>query len=128
MKKKVGVVLIAHGSKRSESNREFLELCEEIRAQNSLNFDEISFAFLEFERPSLEMALDEMSDKNMDEVYVYPYFLNSGKHVLVDLPQIISQSKTRHTTMKIELLTHFGASLSIPAIVTKELKNIIMSK
>jgi sirohydrochlorin cobaltochelatase len=127
MKKRVGVVLIAHGSKRSESNEEFMQLCEEIRLENILDFDEINCAFLEFQTPSLEIAIERMHNKNIDEVYIYPYFLNSGKHVLVDLPEIISQMQEKHTEMKIQLLTHFGASPSITAIIANDLKSIFFA-
>jgi len=118
MKKRVGVLLVAHGSKRKESNEEFIKLCKKIK----LEADAISYAFLELEKPSIEMAVEEMHEKEIQRVYLYPYFLNSGKHVSVDIPRIISNLNSIYTNMEIELLEHFGSSKSVVSIISSDLQ------
>ena len=45
MKKRIGVILVAHGSKRSQSNEEFIKLCEKIKLENSFEFEQLNMHF-----------------------------------------------------------------------------------
>jgi sirohydrochlorin cobaltochelatase len=125
MDKKIGIILVAHGSKRKKSNDEFIQLCDSIRVENLDKFDFIEHAFLEFEEPTIEMAIKSVHERSIDNVSVYPYFLNSGKHVSVDLPFIISEVETLYPSMKIELLNHFGSSESILSIISSDLEAVL---
>lgn len=125
MNKRVGVLLVAHGSKRSASNEEFARLCEKIRVENISEFDAIDYAFLELADPAIEVATKNMHDRNVEKVYIYPYFLNSGKHVSVDIPNIISNMQTLYPNMEIELLNHFGSSKSVVSIISSDLKETL---
>jgi sirohydrochlorin ferrochelatase len=125
MRKKIGIIIVAHGSKRAQSNEEFIQLVEQIRLDNIMDFDEVKYAFLEFANPSIEMTIEKMSAYHMDEIYVYPYFLNSGKHVVVDIPNVVSRMNETHKNVQIKLTTHFGASHSVPSIISSDLKRIL---
>ncbi|MEA1916142.1 MAG: CbiX/SirB N-terminal domain-containing protein [Campylobacterota bacterium] len=119
---KKALIVVAHGSKKSKSNEEFVELCEKIRCENSSKFHVITYAFLEFETPNIAMAIENMSNKSIDKLYIYPYFLNYGKHVSVDIPNIISDLEKFYTNIDIELLNHFGSSKKIASIISDDLK------
>ena len=125
MKNSTGVIIVAHGSKCSESNEEFIKLCEKVKLENIFEFDLIKYAFLEFEKPTMEMVLRNMSDKKIQKVYVYPYFLNSGKHVSVDIPKIVSTLEVKYPSMDIELLEHFGSSQSVVSIISSDLQTAL---
>lgn len=120
MHKKRAVILIAHGSKRAESNEEFRVLVKKVKDENT-HFDAVEFAFLELADPSIEETIEKMHQMKMDEVYLYPYFLNSGKHVAVDIPTIATKMQLGIKEMKIEVLTHFGESQSITKIISHDL-------
>jgi len=124
MSKKIAVILIAHGSKRNESNEEFIRLVKKVKEQES-RFDAVEFAFLELAQPSIEESIEKMYEMKMDAVYLYPYFLNSGKHVAVDIPNIAREMQTKIKEMKIEVLKHFGESQSIVKIISHDLKSLI---
>ena len=83
------LVLIAHGSKRALSNEEFLKLANEIKDKDT-SFTKIEGAFLELASPSIEEVSEKLISQNISKIYFYPYFLNSGKHVSVDLPEIMN--------------------------------------
>ena len=124
MSKKTSVILIAHGSKRSESNEEFIRLVKKIKEQES-QFHAVEFAFLELVQPSIEETIDKMHQMQMDEVYLYPYFLNSGKHVAVDIQNIAREMRIKTKNMKIEVLKHFGESKNIVKIISHDLKSLV---
>jgi len=124
MSKKIAVILIAHGSKRSESNEEFKALVKKVKEENT-RFDVVEFAFLELAQPSIEDVIEKMHEMKIDEVFLYPYFLNSGKHVAVDILSIAREMQLGIKDMKIEVLKHFGASSSVSKIISNDLKNLI---
>lgn len=124
MSKKIAVILIAHGSKRSESNEEFIRLVKKVKEQES-RLHAVEFAFLELAQPSIEDSIDKMHQMKMDEVYLYPYFLNSGKHIAVDIPNIAREMQIKIKDMKIEVLKHFGESQSIVKIISHGLKSLV---
>jgi len=124
MNKKIAVILIAHGSKRSESNEEFIRLVKKIKEEDT-RFEAVEYAFLELASPSIEDTIEKMHQMKMDEVYLYPYFLNSGKHVAVDIPNIAREMQVKIKDMKIEVLKHFGESQSIVKIISHDLKSLI---
>ncbi|EQB39871.1 hypothetical protein M947_04640 [Sulfurimonas hongkongensis] len=127
MSKKIAVVLIAHGSKRSESNEEFIRLVKKVKEEDT-HFCAVEFAFLELAKPSIEDSIDKLHQMKMDEVYLYPYFLNSGKHVAVDIPKIAREMQLGIEDMKIEVLKHFGESQSIAKIISHDLKSLSFLK
>jgi len=123
MSKKIAIILIAHGSKRSESNEEFIRLVKKVKEQER-RFHEVEFAFLELAQPSIEDTIEKMHQMKMNEVYLYPYFLNSGKHVAIDIPNIAREMQLGIEDMQIEVLKHFGESPSIAKIISQDLKSL----
>jgi len=124
MSKKIAVILIAHGSKRGESNEEFKALAKKVKEENP-HFGAVEFAFLELAQPSIEDVIEKMHEMKIEAVFLYPYFLNSGKHVAVDIPNIAREMQLGIKDMKIEVLKHFGESQSITKIISHDLKSLI---
>ena len=111
-----GLIMIAHGSRRELSNNEFTDLVKEVKSKDN-RFDEISASFLEFANPDIATVVNEYIEKKISKIYFYPYFLNSGKHVSVDLPNIINELKDNNPSTEFILLTHFGKSEKISDII-----------
>ncbi len=114
------LVLIAHGSKRSLSNEEFVALGNKIKNKDK-NFSKIETAFLELATPSIETVSNNLITSNISKIYFYPYFLNSGKHVSVDLPYIMKQLKEENPSVEFILLEHFGKSDRISDIILDDI-------
>ncbi|MBU3013141.1 CbiX/SirB N-terminal domain-containing protein [Poseidonibacter lekithochrous] len=110
------LVLIAHGSKKSLSNEEFVALGNEIRNKDK-KFNKVETAFLELATPSIQTVANNLILNKISKIYFYPYFLNSGKHVGVDLPYIINQLKEENPLVEFTLLKHFGKSDRISDII-----------
>lgn len=114
------LVLIAHGSKRSLSNDEFVSLVNEVRNKDK-KFSNIEAAFLELATPSIQTVSKNLISKKISKIYYYPYFLNSGKHVGVDLPYIINELKEENPSIEFILLEHFGKSDRISDIILDDI-------
>ena len=114
------LILVAHGSKKDLSNKEFVKLVDEIRNKDK-SFSKIQAAFLELATPSIQAACKEMIFKKMSKIYFYPYFLNTGKHVGIDLPNIIKELKESNPSVEFILLEHFGKSNKISDIILDDI-------
>lgn len=115
------LVLIAHGSKKEKSNEEFRNLVSQVREVNLDKYQKIIPAFLEMESPSIQNVVKELSFKNITSITFYPFFLNSGKHVLVDIPNIIEELKKEYPEIEFKLLPHFGLSSKIVSIISQDI-------
>jgi sirohydrochlorin cobaltochelatase len=114
------LVLIAHGSRRSLSNDEFVTLVNDVRNKDK-NFSKIEAAFLELAKPSIQTVSKNLISNKISRIYFYPYFLNSGKHVGVDLPYIIDELKKENPLIEFILLEHFGKSDRISDIIVDDI-------
>jgi sirohydrochlorin ferrochelatase len=63
-------------------------------------------AFLELTEPSVATAIERAVRDGATTVKVLPHFLNSGNHVLVDLPAIVDAARSRHPGVEIHHDSH----------------------
>jgi len=113
------LIIIAHGSKKSISNNEVLEIVSQIK-KNETNYNCIEPAFLEFAEPTLENSVKKSLDSDCSEIYIYPYFLNSGKHVTADIPNTVESLKEKYPHITFTILPHFGQSAKINEIILSD--------
>ena len=72
------LIILAHGSRRDESNLEISDLTNKVKMLESEKFDFVEYAFLEMATPSLMDSIENLIDNNVSEIIVFPFFLNSG--------------------------------------------------
>lgn len=114
------LILIAHGSKRDSSNNEFKQMVENIK-ERSNDFDFIEASFLELCSPDIKTTTIELIKKGVKNISFYPFFLNSGKHVLVDIPSIVEELKKEYSDINFTLMKHFGKSETIETIILNDI-------
>ena len=117
-----GLLFVAHGSRREESNQEFEEMVSHLSVTLGLAYEKIEASFLEFAKPGIDEALHAMIHEGMIEIQIYPFFLNSGKHVHHDIPEKICEVKALYPAVEITLLPHFGSSEHILSVIISDLK------
>ena len=114
------LILIAHGSKKESSNIEFLKMVENIKNKNS-GYEYTEGCFLELADPDIESTVLKFVLKDIKRVDFYPFFLNSGKHVLIDIPNIVEKLKEKYPQVNLNLLNHFGKSKNIERIILEDI-------
>ncbi|MCB1615352.1 MAG: CbiX/SirB N-terminal domain-containing protein [Pseudomonadales bacterium] len=121
--KKNGLVLIAHGSRSPLATKELIALSEKIKSnQNSYNHIEI--AFLELTPPCLHESVEKLIGKDCVSIDIYPFFLNSGRHVGKDIPAQCAELIDRHPDCTFNLLEHFGANPKIADVVCSHIATL----
>lgn len=119
-----GIVFVAHGSKKASSNDEVLALVERLNVKKAPGKADITAAFLEFAQPDIPQAVKAKIDAKCTCIDIYPYFLNTGKHVGTDIPQIIEELKKLYPDTVFRILPHFGSSMSLADIILNDLEGL----
>ena len=113
------LIIIAHGSRKKTSNSEVTEIVNQIK-NSETSYTLVEPAFLEFATPSIEESVKKSIDQNLLEIYIYPYFLNSGKHVTSDIPDTIKELEIKYPQVNFTMLPHFGESKKINEIILSD--------
>ena len=114
------LIIIAHGSRKETSNSEVIKIVDDIKNSDTL-YNNIESAFLEFATPTIEQSVKKCIEEKSQEIDIYPYFLNSGKHVTSDIPNVIEELKIKYLNIKFSILPHFGQSKTITKIILSDI-------
>lgn len=116
------LLLVAHGSRREQSNKEVRKIADKLGVRCGEQFPVIHSAFLELADPLIPDGLQRCIDDGASSITVLPYFLNTGRHVAKDIPEIVNDFKNS-TGVTIDIVSHLGASemmLDLLASVTMQ--------
>lgn len=111
------LLIVAHGSRRPQSNTEVKQLTQIIREKACSKYLSISHAFLELADPSISDAIDQCVEQGAKEVLLLPYFLSAGRHVQQDIPEEVAKKQAQYPQLKIQIATYLGASDAIADIM-----------
>lgn len=100
------LLIMAHGSPRSEANDDILAVAEVIRSRNAYPIVEVGY--LDCNDPDIPAAVDLCVAAGALEIIAVPYFLHSGKHFVRDLPDALKDAATRHPGVAIRMSDYLG--------------------
>lgn len=113
------LLLVAHGSRRTQSNDEVDKIAEKLKVYCGDQYPIIHSAFLELAETLIPDGIKKCVDDGATSLIVLPYFLNSGRHVVEDVPEIVNVEKTKYPAIDIKIAEHLGASaLMLDLLVT----------
>ncbi len=112
--------MIAHGSRRREANAEFIALVKSVKADAGAKYDFVDYCFLEIAVPSLVETVEHVIAKGATTIYILPYFLNSGRHVLRDIPEIVARLTNQYPHLAITLFPCFGTFEGIATLISRQ--------
>ncbi|MCW8900058.1 MAG: CbiX/SirB N-terminal domain-containing protein [Gammaproteobacteria bacterium] len=104
------LLLVAHGSRRKQSNDEVVILADKLKSNCSDSYEIIHAAFLELAETLIPAGIQKCVDDGAKSIVVLPYFLNSGRHVTEDIPNIVNDTRLHYPDIKIKIAPHLGAS------------------
>jgi len=111
------LILVAHGSRKSCSNADIVSLAEVLRESLTEDFSLVQHAFLELATPRLSSVIDHCIQQGVHSVTLLPYFLLSGHHVTVEIPQILLQKQQQHPHILLKSTPHLGQSPQLPQLL-----------
>jgi sirohydrochlorin ferrochelatase len=107
------LLLVAHGSRREESNEEVRRLGQVLASYAGDRFHRVSCGFLEYATPGVVDGIGDCVAAGAREVVVLPYFLSAGKHVSEDIPQLVDQARRAHEGVAITLAPYVGSAAGL---------------
>ncbi len=120
------ILLVGHGSRNSEGNRE-VERFSSIWQEQHPDWH-IETCFIEFAAVLLDAGLDNAAGhaaKNSNTVIVVPLILNAAGHVKMEIPQFIEQARLRHPGIQFIYARHLGAEEPILDILNRNLAKVM---
>ncbi len=100
------ILLISHGSQSPKTKQEVKALVKILKKQSKILI--FKYAFLEIESPSIPVGIDQCVNEGATHVVVLLNFLNSGKHVDIDIPTIIRQASKKYPQVLITITKPVG--------------------
>jgi len=111
------LLIVAHGSRRVESNDEIKALTGKVAASAGDQFDLVDCAYLELAEPLIPAGIEALAAKGATSILVVPYFLARGTHVASDIPEEVEKGKVACPDVDISITNYFGASPSVPELL-----------
>jgi sirohydrochlorin ferrochelatase len=100
------LLLAAHGSNYREANDDIQRVAEVVRHRGG--FDLVEVCFLDLNEPAIAASIDHVVAHGATEVIVVPYFLHTGRHTIIDIPEILEEARRRHFAVAIILGDYLG--------------------
>jgi len=114
---RVGVIVVDHGSRRTESNV-MLEDLTRGPITDTLDYDIVEPAHMELAEPSIATAFDACVTRGATTVVIQPYFLLPGKHWNQDIPELAAAAASRHPGVAYLVAAPFGVHPLMADVVT----------
>ena len=109
------VVLVDHGSREREANRQLAAIAAALRRR--LPARRIATAHLSLAAPTLPDAIDALAARGTREIVVMPYFLAPGRHATRDVPRLAREAGARHPGVRIRVAKPLGVHAGLVAAV-----------
>ncbi len=112
---KRAVLLVGHGSKLEGSSLAINQVIKSLQKKDpSTHFQS---AYLELQTPSIPDGISECIKRGAEEVIVVPYFVQTGKHVIQDIPKIVSEAQKRYPDKNVILANYLGFDERLASLV-----------
>lgn len=115
------LLILAHGSRKKESNEEVQRLAADLDKAGDSGFDKVLCAFNQFSTPSAEDQIEILVGMGASHITVLPYFIAAGSHVMTDIPELVKAAEQTYSGVTFKMTPHFGAFKGVKALIVNEL-------
>jgi sirohydrochlorin cobaltochelatase len=120
---RTGLLIMAHGSPRPESNAPIYAIARRVRARRQ--YAAVTVCFMDLNKPSIADAIDGMAARAISHMIAAPYFLQLGNHVSEDLPAIIGAARERHPAATILLAEHLAYDRLLVSVIADRVEQAL---
>lgn len=116
-----GLLFLAHGSKVAETNVTLQQYIEAL--SNRTDYDHVKGAYLQLMDPDLHEAIEDLVDKGVNAIDIFPFFLFKGNHMLMDIPAEIEAAQNNHPGLHIRFMDCIGYDEALVDLIQKRLSH-----
>jgi sirohydrochlorin cobaltochelatase len=102
------LLVLAHGSPREAANAAVHELAVLLR--DSRQYAGVHTGFLDCAQPDIPTAAHAAAASDARSVVALPFFLHTGRHVILDVPDLLMGAATHHPNVEFHLAPFLGSS------------------
>jgi len=118
------ILLVGHGSRDANGNKEIEQFSEQWRAQHP-DWN-IEVCYIEFAEVLLDKGFDNAA-KNASRVLVIPLILNAAGHVKMEIPEHLEKARQRHPNVEFIYGKNLGVSMDLLTAVKRQLLQVMDS-
>lgn len=111
----IAVVIVDHGSRKKESNCMLVDFCDMYKRLTRTEI--VEPAHMEIATPTIKQAIAKCVQQGAKKVMVVPYFLSRGRHVQVDIPQLVQEAQADHPDVPCVVSDPIGLEPLMVAII-----------
>jgi sirohydrochlorin ferrochelatase len=116
------IILLGHGSRRSEANQGLREVAYKV---SQLLEKEVTPSFMAHQVPSLPEAVMQKISEGAKKIIVMPLFLFRGVHVTVDIHEEIRGIQEKYPDVQIQFTQELGADDTIAHLASLRIKEAL---
>lgn len=117
------IIIVAHGSPRKDANN-LESFARAIAITLKKQSEDIKYAYLQFENPSVEQAIQDCINEKAKTIVIHPLFLSSGSHVGSDIPMIIENFRKKYPDLQILYTKPLGLHEKLIDIVKERIDEL----
>ena len=118
---KTAIVLVDHGSRRSESNEMLEEVARSFAQRFAGQYEIVEPAHMELAEPSIATAYARCVERGASRIVVCPFFLGPGKHWTQDIPRLTADASQQHPGTEYHVTAPLGIDDLILDLVNKRI-------
>lgn len=111
------LLVLAHGSRRGQSNDEVRQFVQAVREKSNGRYGTVVCAFLELTKPLISEGIDQCVKDGTDEIIILPYFLAAGRHVVEDIPAEVARKRAQYPGVTMQVREHIGVADALVDLV-----------
>lgn len=100
--KKIGVIIVDHGSRVKEANDALLTIVEKYKLFSGISI--VEGAHMEMSEPSIASAFEQCVKQGANRIICHPYFLSKGRHVKEDIPTLLENAALQYKDKNISYI------------------------
>lgn len=113
------VIVLGHGSRAADSGKPLEWIAAELSRRVACP---VIPAFLQFNEPGLTEACRELADAGARHIFIAPYFLFEGNHMLKDIPEEIGELEQDYPDITFTLAATLGTDENLLRLLRKRLE------
>ena len=103
---KPAIILLGHGSRVAHAGENMEKVAQ--RLKELYDFRTIEYCFMSRLGPHFPETLEKVVAMGEKNILVVPYFLHSGLHIVLDIPEMMQEEANKYPGVKLTLGVNLG--------------------
>jgi sirohydrochlorin ferrochelatase len=117
--KKPAVILLGHGSRVRNAGEDMEKVAHVLR--ETYGYPRVEYCFMSRLGPHFPATLGKLVAAGEEEILVIPYFLHSGLHIVLDIPEMMKREAGKYPDIRLRLGGNLGFDDILAELVHKRI-------